>query len=441
MSKNFKMLTISIWEKFQQLMMVAVEKGKHQKPLDLAYWQDKVFVKIILYALPLSLITAVPSILIKYLQGYKYVPLIDIGVVLAIGIVVFSRHFSLAFKKGFVAIALTFLSIVLITMLGSFGLGSIYLLSVATYVALLFPKRMVYVSTGTNVFIYIAIAAIIYWKLLDLPVVHAYDIKTWVSYSLNFVFLNIVIAYTISYVLDGIKQTLEEKVHLLAQLEGELSEKDQLNYQLKESEEHYKSLFFLNPSPMWIFDTDTLRILQVNEAAVSKYSYSREEFLDMTFDMLCIPEAVAELLTALKSQIRKEDSLRFVTQHRHRSGEKVFVELRCGTIPVQRKECRLAISRNITKQLNYISAIEEQNSKFREIAFMQSHVIRAPLARIMGLSGLITQNISELPDPQLLSYLDISAQELDQVIQSIINNSAEIFPDGVTNEGHLLDGS
>lgn len=434
---NFRVPTASIWEHFQQSMMVAVEKEKHQQSQDLAYWQDKVFVKIILYALPLSLITAVPSILIKYLQGYNYVPLIDTGVVLAIGMVVFSSRFSLSVKKGFVAIALTFLSIALITMLGSFGLGSIYLLATAAYTALLFSRRIVYITVVANVIIYTVLAFVIYWKPWDIPLIHAYNTATWIAYSLNFVFLNIVIVYTINYVLDGVKSTLNDKVQLLEQLEEELLEKNQRNHQLKESEEHYKSLFFLNPSPMWIFDIDTLQILQVNEAAVSKYSYSREEFLSMTFEQLCIPDAITELLEGLKQPIMREESSRLVTQHRHKDGEKVFVEVRCSIIPVDRKECRLAIGRNITQQLNYISAIEEQNKKLREIAFMQSHVIRAPLARIMGLSGLITQNLTEPQDPQLLSYLDISVQELDGVIKSVINNSGEILPDGVISDDLL----
>ncbi|MBS7566291.1 PAS domain S-box protein [Mucilaginibacter sp. Bleaf8] len=431
-NNNFRMPAASIWENFQQSLMTAIERGEHQEQQDLAYWQDKVFKKIILYALPLSSITAIPSILIKYLQGYKYVPLIDISVVLAISLVVFSGYFSLSFKKKFVAVALTFLSIVLITMLGSFGLGSIYLLSIAAYAALLFSRGAAYLTVIVNAVIYALLGMVIYWKPFDMPLIHAYTAGTWIAYSLNFVFLNVVIVSTISYVLDGIERTLQDKVQLLGQLEEKLIEINSRNQQLQESEEHYKSLFYLNPSPMWIFDIDTLQILQVNEAAVLKYKYTEPEFLCMTFENICTPEALTELLTGLKQPAKKEGE-RLVTQHRYKDGENVSIELRCNTIPLDGKECRLAIGRDITQQLNHIKAIEEQNQKLREIAFMQSHVIRAPLARIMGLSGLITQNLTAPPDPQVLSYLDISVKELDQVIKSIINNSGEILPAGLTN--------
>jgi PAS domain S-box-containing protein len=43
---------------------------------------------------------------------------------------------------------------------------------------------------------------------------------------------------------------------------------------LKESEERYRFMFANNPQPMWIFDTETLAFLEVNQAAVNLYGYS-----------------------------------------------------------------------------------------------------------------------------------------------------------------------
>lgn len=51
---------------------------------------------------------------------------------------------------------------------------------------------------------------------------------------------------------------------------------------LKKSEEQYRLLFYGNPQPMWLFDFDTLKFINVNEAATKHYGYSREEFLEMT---------------------------------------------------------------------------------------------------------------------------------------------------------------
>ena len=51
---------------------------------------------------------------------------------------------------------------------------------------------------------------------------------------------------------------------------------------LRQAEERHQLMFSANPYPMWIYDCETLRFLAVNDAAVSTYGFSREEFLAMT---------------------------------------------------------------------------------------------------------------------------------------------------------------
>lgn len=54
--------------------------------------------------------------------------------------------------------------------------------------------------------------------------------------------------------------------------------------------------FARNSHPMWIFDRETLAFLDVNDAAVQRYGFSREEFLSMTLRDIRPPEDVRELL-------------------------------------------------------------------------------------------------------------------------------------------------
>lgn len=46
--------------------------------------------------------------------------------------------------------------------------------------------------------------------------------------------------------------------------------------------EQYKSLFHSNPNPLWIYDRNSLKFLEVNDSAIRIYGYSREEFKNMT---------------------------------------------------------------------------------------------------------------------------------------------------------------
>ena len=54
-------------------------------------------------------------------------------------------------------------------------------------------------------------------------------------------------------------------------------------------------LFAANPQPMWVIDTASLAFLAVNDAAIRRYGYSREEFLSMTAGDIRPPEDVPKL--------------------------------------------------------------------------------------------------------------------------------------------------
>src|SRR5256885_4434877 len=44
----------------------------------------------------------------------------------------------------------------------------------------------------------------------------------------------------------------------------------------------YRMLFESSPLPMWVLDDESLRFVAVNDAALTLYGYSREEFLKMS---------------------------------------------------------------------------------------------------------------------------------------------------------------
>src|SRR5262249_46052605 len=55
---------------------------------------------------------------------------------------------------------------------------------------------------------------------------------------------------------------------------------------LRKSESILRLLFSHTPLPTWVFDTETGRFLEVNEAAIKQYGFSEEEFKRMTvFDI------------------------------------------------------------------------------------------------------------------------------------------------------------
>jgi hypothetical protein len=71
-------------------------------------------------------------------------------------------------------------------------------------------------------------------------------------------------------------------------------------------------------------------------------------------------------------------------------------------------------NQTISETLKHINTIEVQNAKLKNIAWTQSHVVRAPLSRILGIIDLIegeTENFSEMLF--WLKQLRISTNEMD----------------------------
>ncbi len=79
---------------------------------------------------------------------------------------------------------------------------------------------------------------------------------------------------------------------------------------------------------------------------------------------------------------------------------------------------------DITERNRRIKAIQAQNEKLKEIAWTQSHIVRAPLARLMGLVMEIQKNeMSEEESSELMKHILNSAEELDEIIRNIVVKS------------------
>ncbi|MDB5022221.1 MAG: hypothetical protein JWQ28_3348 [Pedobacter sp.] len=82
--------------------------------------------------------------------------------------------------------------------------------------------------------------------------------------------------------------------------------------------------------------------------------------------------------------------------------------------------------KDVSERVNYLCSIEGLNKRLGEISWMQSHIVRAPLARIMGLSELLRYNEGEITQKELVGLLTDSANELDGIIRKILQQTKSI---------------
>jgi len=204
------------------------------------------------------------------------------------------------------------------------------------------------------------------------------------------------------------------------------AERKRINMDLAESKKEYSEMFNLSPLPMWVFDLDTLGFLDVNLAAISHYGYSHEEFLDMTIKDIRPAEDIPGMEQAIINSMATHLYQPGIFTHKKKNGELIKVDIQSNSIRYKGKLAKVILATDVTERLNYIKAIEDQNKKLRDISWIQSHVVRAPLARIMGLIPLLNDpNCNNDEKTQMLGYLSLSANELDEIIKEITNKVKE----------------
>lgn len=191
----------------------------------------------------------------------------------------------------------------------------------------------------------------------------------------------------------------------------------------EESEERYRTLFNANQDCITLFSiygNTPSTLINCNDAAASLLGYSKEEMLNLTIfdiDLSCTPEVIGEHIKHLS----QSGKLNFETKYRCKDGSLKDMDVKASFVQLQGHNIVMKIGRDISKLKEQQKAIQEQNERLKEIAWTQSHLVRAPLAKIMGATELISSSQLSLSEDarELLQALQLSTKELDDVIREI----------------------
>ena len=152
---------------------------------------------------------------------------------------------------------------------------------------------------------------------------------------------------------------LEKKARQLEQanleLRKEIAEREQTEAELRVTEERYRTLFDAITDPLYVYDRETLGFLAVNDAAVARYGFSREEFLGMTIKDIRPPEDVPALLEML-SRAGSGHVGRWAWRHRKKDGTVFDVETFAYSLDFSGRPACLVQARDVTERRD----LEEQ---------------------------------------------------------------------------------
>ncbi|MBC7534424.1 MAG: PAS domain S-box protein [Ferruginibacter sp.] len=416
-------LLISAGDRYINFVKNATSGPVAHKEEDIFYWREFLFTKFITYLLPTSLIALVPGVFMSLKHGYFFVAFTDLFAAISVTVVSLNAKLSLAFRRVFVVAIFYLLAIALLIDLSLLGPGIVYLLALSVVITIMFPRKWGYWSVLLNFLICILCAFIIHLKLFNSALIADYSLGAWIAVSSNVLFLSFVIVVLLNATITGFKKVISAEYLVKKELETAMAKEINSNILLTESESHFRSLFFKNPSCMWLID-ENLHFLLVNEATLTQYGYTNDEFLSMNISDIKAQEDADILNATIKQSKPAEITSKMVVQHRRKNQELFFAEVVFHSLQYNGRPATLAISQNITEQLNYIKEIEKQNEKFKEIAWMQSHEVRGPLATIMGITSLLADKSIVAERLELIQGLVTSSNQLDVVIKEIVKKSA-----------------
>ena len=147
-----------------------------------------------------------------------------------------------------------------------------------------------------------------------------------------------------------------------------LRERRAAELHLHSSEDRYRELFEANPQPTMVYDLETLRFLAVNQAAVEKYGYSREEFRSLTIKDIRPAEDVPALLERVSHLRRPERIEGQLWRHCRKDGSVMEVEVLSSAIEFDGHGARLVLVNDVTERRRTELTLRESEERFRQMA-------------------------------------------------------------------------
>jgi PAS domain S-box-containing protein len=175
-----------------------------------------------------------------------------------------------------------------------------------------------------------------------------------------------------------------------------------------EAEARTRLLFHAHPHPMWIFDVESLGFLDVNEAAVRHYGYSREEFLAMTvIDVTPDDDEDAELASGAERPGPRREEVA-LARHQRKDGSVIDVEIASQELRFDDRRARLVLVTDVSDRTRTRAALQRSEEQLRKAQKMDAagrlasgiaHDFNNLLTAIQGYGELLLRGL-DANDPR-----------------------------------------
>jgi len=135
---------------------------------------------------------------------------------------------------------------------------------------------------------------------------------------------------------------------------------------LIESEARHRRLFDENPVPMYIYDTESLMIMDANAAMIDSYGFTRDELTSMTIGGIRPREDVSKVMENV-TDLRSKQVYLGIWRHTKKDGSVIDVEITSSDFPFENSPARLVLCNDVTEKVRIQKALEEREEQYRHL--------------------------------------------------------------------------
>jgi PAS domain S-box-containing protein len=206
-------------------------------------------------------------------------------------------------------------------------------------------------------------------------------------------------------------------------------ERNRIRRELQKQQALFRALIEKSPDMKTLVTTEG-KIIYGTPSITAYLGYTEEDYLNRIHYSLVHPEDTDILRIAMDEVISVPgSSTSFIVRVRHKDGSYRWCEKTITNLLEDPNVSALVCNFwEVTERIHHIQEIELQNILLKDIAWIQSHEVRAPMARIMGIISILNREEYN-PDPataQLLNHVVNSAHELDRIIKKIVDKTHEL---------------
>jgi PAS domain S-box-containing protein len=195
-------------------------------------------------------------------------------------------------------------------------------------------------------------------------------------------------------------------------------------------ERRYRELFQSNPLPAWIYSKDSLYFLDVNDAAVAHYGYSRKEFLNMKVSTLRLPEDLQEQELDTAAAAQPISGLHVFRRDQKKDGSVIWVETISNDLTSHSGRSRLVVVHDVTEQRRdreelrvAKEAAEIATQAKSKFLAMMSHEIRTPMNGVIGMTSVLLDTPLTAEQQQFVETIRLSGEALLVIINDVLDFS------------------